>query len=74
MAHVHPLIAAGVGGGGIIQQVAVSLRAPRARGALVPLLQPWQAPGPDISVLFPPRHLRAAKVKAFVEFAAQLFD
>lgn len=73
MDHVDSLIAAGVAGAGIIQHLSVSLREPLRSGALVPLLQPWQAPGPDISAIFPPRHLRAAKVKAFVEFAAQLF-
>ncbi len=73
MDHVDTLIEAAVAGAGIIQHLSVSLREPLHSGALVPVLQQWQAPGPDISIIFPPQHLRAAKVKAFVEFAGQLF-
>ncbi|MES2118819.1 MAG: LysR family transcriptional regulator [Pseudomonadota bacterium] len=73
MDHVDTLIEAAVAGAGMIQHLSVSLREQLHSGALVPVLQQWQAPGPDISIIFPPQHLRAAKVKAFVEFAGQLF-
>jgi LysR family transcriptional regulator for bpeEF and oprC len=42
-------------------------------GALVPLLEPWQAAGPEVSVLYPQRHQRAAKIKVFVDFVEELF-
>lgn len=73
MDHVGSLVEAAVAGAGIVQHLSVSLREPLRSGALVPVLQAWQAPGPDIAAIFPPRHLRAAKVTAFVDFAAQLF-
>ncbi|MBA5637464.1 LysR family transcriptional regulator [Duganella sp. LX20W] len=73
MDHVDTLVEAAMAGAGIVQHLSVSLREPLRSGALVPVLQAWQAPGPDIVVIFPPRHLRAAKVNAFVAFAAQLF-
>lgn len=74
MDHVDSLIEAGVEGAGIIQHLSVSLRGPLNSGALVPVLQSWQAPGPDVSVIFQQKHHRAAKVKAFVEFVERLFS
>jgi len=74
MDHVDSVIEAGVAGAGIIQHLSVSLRGQLNSGALVPVLQPWQAPGPDVSVIFQQKHQRAAKVKAFVEFVERLFS
>ncbi|WP_377702450.1 LysR family transcriptional regulator [Pseudoduganella sp. UC29_71] len=73
MDHVEALIAAAQEGAGIVQHMSVSLRAPLRSGALVPLLQDWQAAGPDVSVLYQQKHQRAAKVKAFVDFVAEQF-
>jgi LysR family transcriptional regulator for bpeEF and oprC len=73
MDHVESLIEMAVQGGGIVQHLSVSLIAPLRSGALVPLLAPWQAPGPDVSVLYPQRHQRAAKIKVFVDFIEELF-
>lgn len=73
MDHVESLIAAAKAGCGIVQQMSVSLLPPVRDGELVPLLQEWLAPGPDVSVLFQQKHHRAAKIKAFVDFVAGIF-
>jgi LysR family transcriptional regulator for bpeEF and oprC len=71
--HVESLIEMALGGAGIVQHFSVSLAAHLRSGALVPLLQDWQAPGPDVSVLYQHKQHRAAKIKAFVEFAEEIF-
>lgn len=71
--HVESLIGAALAGGGIIQVLSISVQDQLESGALVPLLADWRAPGPDVAVLFQQRHLRAAKVKVFVEFLHQTF-
>jgi LysR family transcriptional regulator for bpeEF and oprC len=71
--HAESLIEMAVQGGGIVQHLSVSLIAPLRSGALVPLLEAWQAPGPDVSALYQHQHHRAAKIKAFVDFVATLF-
>lgn len=73
MDHVDSLIETARQGGGIVQHLSVSLAAELRSGALLPLLEAWQAPGPDVSVLYPQRHQRAAKVKVFVDFVEQVF-
>jgi LysR family transcriptional regulator for bpeEF and oprC len=73
MDHVESLIEMAVQGGGIVQHLTVSLIEPLRSGALLPLLEPWQAPGPDVSVLYPQRHQRAARIKVFVDFVETLF-
>lgn len=71
--HVDTLIAAAVAGGGIVQHLSVSLAAELRSGALVPVLAPWQAPGPDVSVLVQHQHHRTERIRVFVDFIAQLF-
>jgi LysR family transcriptional regulator for bpeEF and oprC len=71
--HVESLIEMAVHGAGIAQHFSISLMQPLRSGALVPLLQEWQAPGPDISVLYQHKHHRAAKIKAFVDFVEAVF-
>ena len=39
-------------------------------GRLVPLLSQYQAPNADIYAVYPQRHQAAARVRAFVDFAA----
>ncbi|RFP16230.1 MULTISPECIES: LysR family transcriptional regulator [unclassified Duganella] len=73
MDHVESLIEMAVSGGGVVQHLSVSLIEPLRSGALVPLLAQWQAPGPDVSVLYPQRHQRAARIKVFVDFVDALF-
>lgn len=73
MDHVEGLIEAAKAGAGIVQHLSVSLREPLRSGELVPLLVDWQAAGPDVSVLYQQKHQRAAKVKVFVDFVAELF-
>jgi len=71
--HVDTLIAAARAGGGIVQHLSVSLEEELRSGALVPLLEPWQAPGPDVSVLVQHQHHRTERIRVFVDFVAQLF-
>ena len=73
MDHVESLIQMAMRGGGIVQHLTVSLMRPLRSGALVPLLESWQAAGPDVSVLYPQRRQRAAKVKVFVDFVEEVF-
>jgi len=73
MDHVDSLIEMAEQGGGVIQHLSVSLLAPLRSGALVPLLEAWQADGPDVSALYPQRHQRAAKIKVFVDFVEGVF-
>lgn len=73
MDHVESLIEMALQGGGIVQHLSVSVAALIGNGALVPLLEQWQAPGPDLAVLYPQRHQRAARIKVFVDFVAALF-
>ena len=71
--HVESLIEMALRGAGIVQHFSISLMQPLREGRLVPILQDWQAPGPDISVLYQHKHHRAAKIKAFVDFVEEVF-
>lgn len=70
---IETLVEAAVAGAGIVQVLSISVQDKIARGVLVPLLTDHAAPGPDLAVLFQQRHLRAAKVKVFVDFLHQTF-
>ncbi len=71
--HVESLIEMALGGAGIVQHFSLSLAAHLGSGALLPLLADWQAPGPDVSVLFQHKQQRAAKIKVFVDFVEEVF-
>lgn len=71
--HVEMLIDLAVAGAGIIQVLSVSVQEKIASGLLVPVLPDYSPAGPDIAVIFQQRHLRAAKVKVFVDFLHQAF-
>lgn len=74
MDHVESLVEAAKAGCGIVQHLSLSVEDAIRTGALLPVLQQWSAPGPDVSVLYQQRHHRAAKVKVFVDFVEQLFS
>ncbi len=74
MDHVESLVEAAKAGCGIVQHLSLSLEEPIRAGTLVPILEQWSAPGPDVSVLYHQRHHRAAKVRVFVDFVEQLFN
>ena len=71
--HVETLVEAAIAGAGIVQVLSMSVQDKIARGLLVPLLTDHVAPGPDVAVLFQQQHLRAAKVKVFVDFLHRTF-
>jgi LysR family transcriptional regulator for bpeEF and oprC len=73
MDHVESMIEAAKAGCGIVQQLSVSMIEPIRSGALEVVLPEWCAAGPDVSVLFQPKHQRAAKVKVFVDFIENCF-
>jgi LysR family transcriptional regulator for bpeEF and oprC len=73
MDHVESLVEAAKAGCGIVQHLSLSVEEPIRTGALVPILEQWSVPGPDVSVVYHQRHHRAAKVKVFVDFVEQLF-
>jgi LysR family transcriptional regulator for bpeEF and oprC len=71
--HVESLIEAAKAGCGIVQLLSLSVAGAIRAGELVPLLVDYKAPGPQVSALYQQRHHRAAKVKVFVDFVADLF-
>jgi len=60
-------------GAGIGQFMSLSVADALRSGEMLPLLEPWQAAGPVVHALYQQRQQRAAKIKAFVDFAADLF-
>ena len=72
MDHVESLIEAAKAGGGIIQHMSISLMPSLRAGLLVPILEQWSTPGPDVSVLYQQKNHQPAKIKAFVEFIQEL--
>jgi LysR family transcriptional regulator for bpeEF and oprC len=73
MDHVESMVAAAQAGGGIIQQMSVTLDPALQEGSLVPVLPEWQVPGPDIVALYQPTRRETAKVKVFVAFLQEIF-
>ncbi|MES2263736.1 MAG: LysR family transcriptional regulator [Pseudomonadota bacterium] len=71
--HVESLVEMAKQGAGIVQHLSVSLLEPLTSGELVPLLEDWQAPGPDVSALYQHKHHRAAKIQVFVAFLDEVF-
>lgn len=71
--HAESLIHAAAAGGGIVQLLSLSLQPHVDAGSLQPILEDWAAPGPPISVIYPPSRHLAAKINAFVDFVRELF-
>jgi LysR family transcriptional regulator, regulator for bpeEF and oprC len=71
--HVDSLVEACKAGAGIGQFLSLSVQAELRSGELLPLLAAYQAPGPTLIALYQQRHLRAAKVQAFLDFLAEVF-
>jgi LysR family transcriptional regulator for bpeEF and oprC len=71
--HAESLIHAATTGAGIIQLLSSSLNPPIEIGALVPILQQWESPGPPVYVVYPQNRHLSPKVRAFVDFVSTLF-
>lgn len=71
--HVDTLLEFCKAGGGIAQFLSLSVTDALHSGDLAPILEPWQASGPGVYAIFQQQHQRAAKVRAFIDFAAHLF-
>lgn len=72
--HVDSLLEFCKAGGGIGQFMSLSVADTLKSGELVPLLEQWLADGPAVHALFQQRHQRAAKVRAFIDFVAEVFS
>jgi LysR family transcriptional regulator for bpeEF and oprC len=68
-AHIASVLA----GLGITQAAAFAARPYLASGELVEVLPGWTRPGIPLHVVYPPNRHLSAKVRAFVEWAAELF-
>lgn len=66
-------MAAAQAGGGIIQQMSVTLDPALQEGSLVPVLPEWQLAGPDIVALYQSTRRETANVKVFVAFLQEIF-
>jgi DNA-binding transcriptional LysR family regulator len=66
-------LAAVLSGLGITQTGAFSAKPYLASGELVEVLPDWTRPGIPLHVVYPPNRHLSAKVRAFVEWAAELF-
>ncbi|MFQ2588405.1 LysR substrate-binding domain-containing protein [Aeromonas caviae] len=72
--HIDSLLELCKAGGGIGQFMSLTVSDALRKGELVPLLEPWQADGPVVHAIYQQRHQRAAKVRAFIDFVAELFS
>lgn len=66
-------VAAVLAGLGVSQSVVFTVAPYLASGELVPVLPDWKRPPLPIHVVYPPNRHLSAKVRAFVDWAAQLF-
>lgn len=71
--HIDSLAAACKAGAGIGQFLSLTVQEDLRSGALVPLLEDWQASGPPLTALYQQRQQRAAKVQAFIDFLGEVF-
>lgn len=71
--HAESLIHAATTGAGIIQLLSSSLNPPIEIGTLVPILKDWESAGPPVYVVYPQNRHLSPKVRAFVDFVAELF-
>lgn len=69
----NAMTAALLGGLGIGQTAHFSAMPLVERGELVPVLEDWSIPSVPVYVVYPPNRHLSAKVRAFVEWAAELF-
>lgn len=73
--HRNVLVEAALGGQGVIRTTGLTSWNYVRSGLLVPALEDWpqRRHAPPVSVLFRPSQRRTARVRAFVEFAGELF-
>jgi DNA-binding transcriptional LysR family regulator len=68
------LLGACLAGAGIARLKAGGVRELVEKGRLVELLADWTGESFDLYALYPSRHLPAAKVRAFIDFVAEVLD
>ncbi|MBB3952024.1 LysR family transcriptional regulator [Aureimonas jatrophae] len=66
------ILDAGLAGTGLVQLHTYMAEPYLRSGRLVEVLQPYAAPGPPISVLFPSNRHLAPKVRVFIDFVTEL--
>jgi LysR family transcriptional regulator for bpeEF and oprC len=60
-------------GMGVTQVLSSLAHGAIVAGSLVPVLLDWAVEGPALYVVYPPNRQQSARIRAFVEFAAELF-
>lgn len=68
---VDVAIDAAIAGHGLVRLLSYQVRAPIAEGRLRRVLQPFEPPPVPVHLVYPEGRKAAAKVRAFVDFAAQ---
>ena len=68
---VDVAIDAAIAGNGLVRLLSYQVRAPIAEGRLRRVLQPFEPPPVPVHLVYPEGRKAAAKVRAFVDFAAQ---
>jgi DNA-binding transcriptional LysR family regulator len=72
---LHVLIGAALAGDGVVRLSEISLRSELASGRLVPALTQWRMQDvPLVNLLYRPKARQAARVRAFIDFAYELFQ
>ena len=71
---VDGVLRAGLGGLGIMQSLDTVVAKLIAQGRLQPLLLPWTAPGPPVSVVYQKSDRTSARVRVFADFLAEMFQ
>jgi DNA-binding transcriptional LysR family regulator len=72
VSEVGTLLSACLAGIGVARIKGIGIADLIAKGKLVELLPDWQGEGFPLYALYPSRHLPAAKVRAFIEFVAEI--
>ncbi len=70
---VGTYLAAGLAGHGVFQMTRYAVRQHLADGSLRPVLTDWHVPSLPLHVVYPPNRHLSAKLRAFVDWAAEVF-
>lgn len=66
-------VVCGLRGAGLIQVPRYHIEADLAAGRLVAVLEAWESPGMPINILYPQHRQLAPRVRAFVDWATELY-
>ncbi|MGH6891778.1 MAG: LysR substrate-binding domain-containing protein, partial [Dongiaceae bacterium] len=66
-------VEAAAAGLGVTQVLSALAHGAIVAGRLVPVLIDWAAAGPPLYLVYPPNRHQSARIRAFAEFAAEVF-